>query len=107
MKKLLSLPEFRDYCDTISFNKIIYSSDNQSWNCVSSLISTELVFNRMLMTFNPNIIHLNNGENSLHLIRVKAVKIHEVHCMLGEVFTVVCGDSLGELNDKEYTLVAC
>lgn len=106
MKKL-SLPEFRDYYGAHSFDKIIYSSANQSWNSIDSTSSTELVFKRMIMTFNPNIIHLRNGENSLRFNRVKAIKLHEDECLLGKVFTVVCGDLKTNSNDKEYTLIAC
>ena len=38
--------------------------------------------------------------------KVKAIKLHEEDCILGKVFTVVCGDLHTKSNDKEYTLIA-
>lgn len=104
MKKL-SLSEFRDYCAMLSFGTIIFSTDNQSWNCVDSTVAAGLVFNKMTMTFNPNIIHLSTKRNSIQFKKVKAIKLHENKCLLGEVFTIICGD-LTKANDIEYTLIA-
>lgn len=104
--KNLSLSEFRDYCGALSYGKIIFSADNQPWNSVDSLISAELEFNNMLITFNPNVIYLKDRRNSMRFKKVKAIKLHEEDCILGKVFTVVCGDTHTKLNDKEYTLIA-
>ena len=106
MKKL-SLPEFRDYCGAQHFNRIIYSSVNQTQRSIDATTSANFVFNRMIMTFNPNIIHLKSGENSLSLNKVKAIRLSDEESLLGKVFTVICGDSISKNNDKEYTLIAC
>ncbi len=105
MKKL-SLSEFKGYYGAHSFDKIIFTSANQSWNSIDSTSSVELVFKKMIVTFNPNIIYLKGGENTLRLNRVKAIRLHDDDCLLGKVFTVVCGDSKNNFNDKEYTLIA-
>ncbi len=104
--KNLSLPEFRDYCSEHTFNKIIYLSANQVWYSIDDTVSANLEFNNMIMTFNPNIIHLKSGENFLNLRKVKTVKLHDEKSLLGKVFTIVCGDSLCSDNNKEYTLIA-
>lgn len=106
MKKL-SLPEFRDYCGAHHFNRIIYSSVNQTQRSIDATTSANFVFNRMIMTFNPNIIHLKSGENSLSLNKVKSIRLSDEESLLGKVFTVICGDSISKNNDKEYTLIAC
>ena len=106
MKKL-SLPEFKDYYCAHAFDKIIYSSVNQAWYSIDTTISANFVFNNMIMAFNPNIIYLKSGENSLSLNKVKVIRLHEEESLLGKVFTVVCGDSLCQNNNKEYTLIAC
>lgn len=103
----LSLSEFRDYCGTHQFDRIIYSSSNQTQRNIDDITSLNFVFNRMIMTFNPNIIYLKNGENSLRLNKVKAIRLSEEESLLGKVFTVICGDSFSENDDKEYTLIAC
>ena len=105
MKKL-SLPEFKDYCCAHTFDKIIYSSVNQVWYSIDTTISANFVFNNMIMTFNPNIIHLKSEENSLSLKKVKVIRLHDEESLLGKVFTVVCGDSFCSNNNKEYTLIA-
>ena len=105
MKKL-SLPEFRDYCDTLSFRTIILSTVNQSWHSVDSTYSASLEFNQIIISFNPNIIYLRDKRNSLQLNKVKTIKLSEDKCLLGKVFTVVCGDLQSKFNDVEYTLIA-
>ena len=106
MKKL-SLQEFRDYCGAHHYDRIIYSSANQTQHSIDATTSANFVFNRMIMTFNPNIIHLKSGENYLRLNKVKAVSLSDEESLLGKVFTVVCGDSFNKNNDREYTLIAC
>lgn len=103
----ISLPEFRDYFGEYPFERIIYSSDNQIQHSIDATISANFVFNSMIMTFNPNIIYLKSGENSLRLNKVKAVRLSDEESLLGKVFIVVCGDSFNKNNDKEYTLIAC
>lgn len=104
MKKL-SLPEFRDYCNNIIFNTIIFSTSNQTWDRVDSTIAASLSFNSMIFTFNPNIIHLRNNQENIRFKKVKFVKLHDRKCLLGKVFTVVCGDTVAKTNDMEYTLI--
>lgn len=104
MKKL-SLPEFRDYCNTHLFNTIIFATSNQSWHSVDYSVAAGLEFNRMIISFNPNIIYLKDKKNSMQFNKIKAVKLDEGECALGTIFTLVCGDSRSKSNDTEYTLV--
>lgn len=104
MKKL-SLPEFRDYCEEYIFDKIIYSSVNQPSHSIDTTSSMSLVFDKMLMTLNPNIIHLKGGGSSLRLNKVKYIKIHEDELLIGNIFTVLCGNSLDNKADTEYILI--
>lgn len=105
MKKI-SLSEFRDYFVKHSFNKIMFATDNQDWNNVDSTVAMELEFDDMLIAFNPNIIYLRDSTNSMCIKRVKLIKLPDDDCMLGRVFTVVCGNLHTKSNDKEYTLIA-
>lgn len=105
MKKL-SLLEFRDYCNSLSASTFIFSTDNQQWRGVDDNVSMDLVFHKMIITFSPNTIFFKDHRNSLRLDKVKAIKMRDSQCPLGEIFTVVCGDLIGQTHDKEYTLVA-
>lgn len=104
--KSISLSEFSDYCANQSFHKFIYASANQPWHSVDSTTSAVLAFEKIIITFNPNIIHLFNGKNTLNLIKVKAVRLLDKESMLGKIFTVICGDLMNDANDKEYILIA-
>ena len=99
--KNLSLHEFKDYCNVSSFKNIIYSTDNQNWDKVNSTLSFGLTFHKIIISFN-----LRDGENFLRLNRVKTVKLCEDMCVLGDVFTVICGDKDSKNNDVEHTLIA-
>lgn len=104
MKKL-SLSEFRDYCNTHLFNTIIFATSNQSWHYVDYPVAAGLEFSRMTISFNPNIIYLKDKKNSIQFNKIKEVKLDDAKCVLGTIFTLVCGDSKSKSNDIEYTLI--
>lgn len=105
MKKL-SLPEFRDYCNTHLFHSIIFATSNQSWKSFDSTMTIGYSFSRMIISFNPNVIYLKDKGNSMQFNRIKEVKLNEKKCALGTIFTLVCGNSSGnKTEDMEYTLV--
>lgn len=104
MKKL-SLPEFRDYCNSHLFNSIIFTTSNQSWHSFDCQVTTGLEFSKMIISFNPNIIYLKDKRNSMQFNKIKEVKLDEGKCALGTIFTLVCGNSNNKADDVEYTLV--
>lgn len=102
----LSVREFMKVCDSLSPKQFIFSSENQAWNKVEHTIKMKLTFTMMLIALNPNVIFLKNDENNfLYLDRVKIVKTSDEDSVLGDVFTIICGDSANSLNDVEYTII--
>ena len=105
MKKL-SLTEFKDFFNNSSFNKTIFATCNQQRNNTGTLSAFSLEFNKTQFIFNPDIIYLTDGKNSMRLNNVKGVKIHDEKCSLGTIFTVICGVSGALSETEEYTLIA-
>lgn len=102
MKKI-SLPEFyKQYHN--SYKEIIFSSENQQ-DEVGSTICADFAFTKMTISYNPNVVFLADGDNSLKFKKVKYVLVREEPCILGSVLTLVCGDSESQLNDIGYTIV--
>jgi len=106
MKKI-SLLDFRELCESRSFDTFIFYTDNQPWGSVDDTICLEVIFESIIIGFNPNIIYLTGKGGSVKFNKVRTIRIHECGCLLGEVFTVVC-DGCKDNNNiiKEYTLIA-
>lgn len=102
----LSLREFKNTCDSLSFNKFTFFSENQSWDKVGHTIKVKMTFKIALIAFNPNIICFKDADNYLCLNRVKCIKMKEENSMIGRVFTIVCGDFSNADNDISYTIIA-
>lgn len=105
MKKLSPL-EFKDYISNMPVNTFIFSSSNQNWQSIEDTMSLELTFKKMIMTFSPNTMFFVGNPSTLRLDRVKSIKVRETSCVLGTVFTVICGSTDTKTYDKEYTLIA-
>lgn len=101
----LSVWEFKEYCDNLSPRRYIFNSENQEWSRVEDTIRIKVEFGNMIISFNPNTIYLKSKNDFISLERVKYVKLSE-KSLLGEVFTIVCGNSLNSLSDKSYTIIA-
>lgn len=104
MKKLL-LSEFKDYCVENNFKKFIFLSDNQIKHNTDVYMHISFEFDVLKITFNPNIIYMQSGNNTMRLNKVKLIRVSEEPSLLGTVVTVVCGDSSNKNNDREYVLV--
>ena len=101
----LSVRQFKETCNSLSATEFIFSSENQPWNKVESTLKVKMTFTIMLIASNPNTICFKNGDDYLKLDRVKCVKMADEKCMIGAVFTVICGDSRNNSNDVEYTII--
>lgn len=101
----LTLPEFRDYINTVSYCKFIFNTSNQNWDLIDSSIAGKFEFSTMLITFNPNIIYLKDGKNQLQIKKIKSVVIQDDK-VLGDKITFACDDSTYQGGIKEYTLIA-
>ena len=101
----LSVRQFKEACDSLLATEFIFASENQPWNKVEHTLSVKLTFKIMLIALNPNTICFKNGDDYLKLDRVKCVKMYDEKCMIGAVFTVICGDTRNNSNDVEYTVI--
>ena len=102
----LSVREFKEVCETLSPKHFIFSSENQPWSRVEHTIKANFTFPIMMIAFNPNAICFKNSDNTLCLDRVKSVVMSDEKSILGEIFTIICGDSGTDLNDVSYTIIA-
>lgn len=103
--KNLSVREFKEECDSLSPKQFIFSSENQVWERIEHTAKLKMVFSVMMIAFNPNVIWLEGSDCHLCLDGVKSIKKSEERSILGEVFTIVCGDLRTAINDVEYTII--
>lgn len=100
----LSIREFKNFCDKLSHCRFIFDSVNQGWCTVGETMKIKAVFDNLIISFNPNTVHLCSSLYELIFERVKHIEMCEPS-MLGAVFNIVCGDSSTNKNDKSYTII--
>ena len=89
MKKKISVRELKSYYEKHKPSCICYQTENQDWYRASD----------------PNLICLKSSGNTMSFDRVKSVEIDTDSSVLGDVFTLFCGDFNTDDYDITYTLV--
>lgn len=105
MKKIISVKEFKDYCDKNKPRSIIYQTENQKWYQVSDPCKAKMSFPIMLICENPNLICLKSEANTLSFDRVKCIEVDTESTVLGTLITVFCGEFETNDHDITYTLI--
>ena len=105
MRRVVSIGELKRYYENRSYGRILFCTDNQSWDSVDYPMKAEIVFTSMLMACNPNVICLKNGESTVRFEKVKCVYLDADRSPLGTVLDIVCGDSNTKENDIKYTII--
>lgn len=106
MKKIISVKEFKEYCETNKPHSIIFYTENQKWYRVSDPCKIKMSFSIMLICENPNLICLKSGANTMSFDRVKFVEIDTESTVLGTLITVFCGEFGTNGHDITYKLIA-
>ena len=99
MKVRLSVKELRNYFERRNQFTVIFNSENQEWYWVADPLKIRMVFSKVKVLENPNIVYLIDGNNSIGLTQVSHAEIDNCCCVLGYVLRIICkcGDT--------YTLV--
>lgn len=105
MKKKISVRELRSYYEKHKPSCICYQTENQDRYRASDPCKLKMSFPVMLIFENPNLICLKSSGNTMSFDRVKSVEIDTDSSVLGDVFTLFCGDFNTDDYDITYTLV--
>lgn len=103
MRKI-SISEFKNYFDKLSPKYIILSSENQKWQSIINTFRMDLVFDSLIISFNPNVISLISKNGSVSFERVKHIVENE-QSLIGGVFGVVCVDLCDNSKEITYTII--
>lgn len=103
--KNLSVREFRDVCNVNNITHFILCSNNQEHYLINSTIKVDLIFNSLIIAFNPNAICLKGQDGLICFERVKYIRMKPDKSPLGTRFTIVCGDFSSEKNNIYYNIV--
>lgn len=107
----VSFIEFRDYIEKKKPTVIIYNDENNSdymqgnkRRCydISESLRICLSFSKILVCFNPNIVHLNSNSGTMTFNSVQKVRLDLNNNMLGDIITLYCGT---KENITAYTLI--
>ena len=103
MRKI-SIKKFKEYCTELSPKHFIFTDEDQNWHSVSDTLRIKLVFDKSIISFNPNAINLLSHNGVISFERVKYINDYG-KTVLGRVFGIVCGNSTNNNQDRTYTIV--
>ena len=83
MKVRLSVKELRNYFERRNQFTVIFNSENQEWYWVADPLKIRMVFSKVKVLENPNIVYLIDGNNSIGLTQlIIAVVFWEMYSAL-------------------------
>jgi chorismate synthase len=84
---------------------LFWSENQKDYDCLYSS-EFRLSFKNMLISEYPMTIFMKDGENSMHIKRIKDIKIKDGESVLGAIITVVCKNTEPSLGDITYKIIA-
>lgn len=104
MKKM-SLKEFADSWRHDNITSYVYDTNNQSWNNIFETSAVSMVFDRMVLSFAPNIVCLLNNCGTILLKRVKYIIRDHNKSSGNTIIKVVCGNKCNDSGDVIHTIL--
>ncbi len=106
MKKIVSVSDFKEYCDNNKPHSVIYRTDNQEWYDTFDPCKIQITFPIILIFTNPSVVYLKSGDNFIYFDSVKSVEVDTESTILGTIFKLYCGEPSNDEDETTYTLVA-
>lgn len=103
MKSNLSMTEFQKLCQKAEPVVFIYDTENQSNS--SNHIKVVQKYSEVIFMLNPNEICFKNEFGTLCFGRVKSIEHHDNSQMVGDVFSIICGNTYNSDEDVSYTIL--
>lgn len=102
--ELLTMCEFKNYCKEIVPASFVFDTENQI-NGLNEDIKMKGMYSDVIIMLNPNRICFKNESGVMCFNRVKMIRHHNSNEMVGEVFSIVCGNSNDTNQDKSYIII--
>ncbi len=106
MKKILTVHEFKKYCETHKPSSIYFLTENQDWYNTFQPCKLDLSFTGIRVSENPNMVYLHTGGDSMLIKRIRRAEIDTDRTLLGTLYTVFCGGGDERNRDITYRLIA-
>ncbi|MDO5547453.1 MAG: hypothetical protein Q4F79_03105 [Eubacteriales bacterium] len=103
--QVLSMTGFRKICEEIAPASFIYDTENQPGG-TNKDAKMVMRYSDVAFMLNPNRICFKNDAGTLCLNRVKSIRCHDNTEMVGQVFSIVCGNAKNTNSDVSYTIIA-
>lgn len=103
--QMLSMTGFRKKCEEIAPASFIFDTENQPGG-VNKDAKMVTRYSDVVFMLNPNRICFKNEAGTLCFNRVKSIRYHDDPDTVGEVFSIVCGNTQNENTDVSYNIIA-
>ena len=106
MKKI-TIRDFKQLCDANKFHCFIVAPENQSLadTYQPSPFQYDVVFNRVDITLNPDIIKFSEKNFSLQISNIEYIIAHKIGSYLGSVFEICCATPGNEDAKKSLIII--
>lgn len=102
--QILSITGFRKKCEEIVPASFVYDTGNQANKPANMQIIQR--YAEVICMMNPNRICFKGENGTLCLSKVKSIRYHDDPDNIGEIFSIVCGNSLDVNADVSFTIIA-
>ena len=102
--QILTINGFKKKCEEIVPASFIYDTENQANK--DRHIQIIQRYAEVICMMNPNRICFKGESGTLCLSRVKSIRYHDDPENIGEIFSIVCGNSLDVNSDTSFTIIA-
>lgn len=103
--KNLTLTGFKNLCKKITPTSFIYDTENQPRGIKENVKMTAR-YSDVIFMLNPNRICFKGETGTLCFDRVKLIRHYDDAQTVGEVFSIVCGNTQNTNADVSYTIIA-
>lgn len=103
--RALSMMEFKNLFDDVKSVTFVYDTSNQP-NGMCEDIKIVSRYSEMICMLNPNRICFKNDSNTICFDRVKTIRYHDGECCVGNIFSIVCGNTTNNKDDKTCIIIA-
>lgn len=105
--QVLSIMEFKEWCDTTKPSSYHFSTENQEGEYQRKTLGVSQGFSNIIFIVNPDTICLLNDMGTCRFDMVERIERNDdVHNQVGWVFNIICKKFYNSDEEISYTIVA-
>lgn len=105
MTESMNLGEFKRFCNTIKPERIYICSEDQPLSKYGKPVRVNMSFSSLVIVCHPNIICLQEGNNTICFERIKCIEVDSDSSALGIAVSIICESKESTTDDVVFNLL--